>query len=149
MLHHLEKNRAETSVFFEVPPPAVGRASRADTVGAEPNPSATGKGSTQQGEANPNQSRSRTELMCTITSKRCWQKYSDKPICAVGHSPYTSRPPATGRKTSGSHKHLEGDNKQPVGGQHHKGLSDRLPVQTTTECATSHSTIISCRAGAF
>ena len=119
----ISKKAGQRPQFFRGgPSPAVeGGASRADTEGAEPNPSATGKGSTRQGEANPNQSRSRNVFMCTITSKRCWQKYSDKPICAVGHSPYTRGPPATGRKTSGSYKHLEGDNKRLMGGQHCKG----------------------------
>ena len=54
----------------------------------------------------------------------------------------TARLPAASRKAKGSPGHLEGDHKRPVGGYHNKGLQDRLPVRTSPESETSHSTIL-------
>ena len=72
--------------------------------------------------------------------KRSLSKYSNGACgCKTTNA---DRPPAAGRKTKRSHKHLEGDNKRPVGGRHREGLSGRLPVETPTESTTSHSTIL-------
>ena len=75
--------------------------------------------------------------------KRYLSKHSDNSNGACGcKTTNAERPPAAGRKTKRSHKHLEGDNKRPVGGRHSEGLSGRLAVETPTESMTSHSTIL-------
>ena len=76
--------------------------------------------------------------------KRCLPKYVDKTNCAPGHSTSKFRPPAC-RKAERSPKHLEGDNKRPMGVCQGKGLSDRLPVQAPAKHSASHVRLL-CRA---
>ena len=78
-----------------------------------------------------------------MPQKRCLSQYSDIAAGECGcKTTNTARLPAASRQAEGSHKYLEGDNKQPVGVKHSKGLSGGLPVETPTESTTSHSTIL-------
>ena len=63
-------------------------------------------------------------------------------LCTYGCNPI-NRKPQSSRKAARSPRHLEGDNKRPLGSKHHKGLPDRLPVQTLSKGDTSHSSVLS------
>ena len=108
------------------------------TVGAEPKHFDSGRDHTRWAEA---YIRHRKGLKSS--SSKCQSPYPDNTDGSCGCKTInTARLPAASRKAKGSPRYLEGDHKRPVGGCHNKGLQDRLPVRTSPESETSHSTIL-------
>ena len=119
----------------------LGGAQAEGSEGVEPKASDTGRDHTRRAKARPRQRGLRTNSC--MPQKRCLSQYSDIAAGECGcKTTNTARLPAASRQAEGSHKHLEGDNKRPVGVKHSKGLSGGLPVETPTESTTSHSTIL-------
>ena len=122
--------------LFEKPPPA-GGAPTDIKEGAEPRPSNSGRGHTRWAKASTRHRKGLKSSSCKSPS------YPDNTNDSCGcKTTNTARLPAARGKAKGSPGHLEGDHRRQVGGYHNKGSQDRLPVRTSPESETSHSTIL-------
>ena len=68
--------------------------------------------------------------------------YQNMLISQITHLGVCRQTTCGGRKTERSHKHLEGDNKRPMGVKHLNWLSDRFAVGTPARGMPTHSTIL-------